>query len=111
MRINQINVNSIFVRKPGPTQKQPPVLTPALRGSQRGVGLSNFSRETREAVRKMLGRKSDFHRGLGKSFEKLNNPRAAIRAYEHAKHYAPADMTLVKETLKVRASFFRELRA
>ncbi len=111
MRISQINVNSIFVRKPGPTQKQPAVLTPASRRSQRGIGLSDFSRESRKAVRKMLVLKSNFHRGLGKSFEKLNNPRAAIRAYEHAKHYAPADMTLVKETLKVRSSFFRELRA
>ena len=110
MRISQININPIVARKPDSTQK-PPLLTPASWRARREAGLSDFSRETREAVRKMLVRKSDFHRGLGRSFEKLNNPRAAIRAYEHAKHYTPADITLVKDTLKARTNFFRELWA
>jgi hypothetical protein len=111
MQIYQVRLNSIFIDKPGVRQKQPPVLTPSSRRSERGTELADFERETRGSVRRMLDRKSEFHRGLGQSFEKLSNIRAAIRAYEHAKHYAPADMTPVKEALELRTNFFRELRA
>ncbi len=111
MQIYQVRLNSIFINKPGARQKPPPVMTPSSRKSERGTELVDFSRETRGAVRQMLNRKSEFHRGLGQSFVKLNNTRAAIRAYEHAKHYAPADMTLVNEALRLRTNLFRELRA
>ena len=107
MRINPVNSHSIFIKRTGFTQKHPS----ALKRFKRETRLPSLPKDPRAAVRRMLERKSNFHRQIGSSFEKLKNPRAAIRAYEHAKHYTPSDMSLFKNSLRIRINFFRELKA
>ncbi len=78
---------------------------------QRQVRLPQLPENPRGAFRALLNRQSIFHSHRGKTFEKLDNTRAAISAYEKAKYYKPSDVSLAKQVQNLRLERLQNLKA
>jgi len=77
----------------------------------RQVRLPQLPENPRSAFRALLTRQSIFHSHRGKTFEKLDNTRAAISAYQKAKFYKPSDVSLAKQVQNLRLERLQNLKA
>lgn len=78
---------------------------------QKQIRLPLLTENPRSAFRALLNRQSSFHSHRGKTFEKLDNTRAAISAYEKAKYYKPSDISLAKQVHGLRLERLQNLKA
>ncbi len=103
-----------FFRSQRMSAFRPPVnrtpLAPMKR-FQRQVRLPRLPENPRDSLRSLLNRQRDFHFQRGKLYEKMQNPRAAISAYEKAKYYKPSDISLVKQVHNIRLDRIQNLKA